>query len=88
MNKEFMLGSAVLVSPIVDPNKLNIFEYFPRARWFNFYNGKEVVETNRIHEVDVSVDNIPIHIRGGSVVLTKVYTESEPTDDAMETAVK
>ena len=66
-----MWGSSLLISPVLDYNKRTVYAYFPQARWFDFYNGKEIPETGRIHELDAPLDHLPLHIKGGSIILTQ-----------------
>jgi alpha-glucosidase (family GH31 glycosyl hydrolase) len=66
-----MWGSHLLISPALDRNARTVFAYFPKARWFDFYTGKEVEGTGRIHELDVPLDYIPLHLRGGSIIVTQ-----------------
>ena len=46
-DRQFMWGSSMLISPVLEENKRSVFAYFPKARWFDFYSGKEVLETGR-----------------------------------------
>ncbi len=66
-----MWGSALLISPVLDRNKRTVYAYFPKARWFDYYTGKEISETGRTHELDAPYDHIPLHIRGGSIIVTQ-----------------
>lgn len=66
-----MWGSSILVSPVLERNKRSVYAYFPKDRWYDYYTGKEVEETGRAHELLVPLDHIPIHIRGGSIIVTQ-----------------
>jgi alpha-glucosidase (family GH31 glycosyl hydrolase) len=66
-----MWGSHLLISPALERNARTIFAYFPVSRWFDFYTGKEVEGTGRIHELDVPLDHIPLHVRGESIIVTQ-----------------
>jgi alpha-glucosidase (family GH31 glycosyl hydrolase) len=66
-----MWGSYLLISPVLDRNHRKVFAYFPKARWFDFYNGKEIVETGRTHEIDAPLDHLPLHVRGGAIIVTQ-----------------
>lgn len=71
IDRQFMWGSELLISPVVDLNKRTVYAYFPKARWFDYYTGKEIEETGRMHELDVPLDYIPLHIKGGSILVTQ-----------------
>ena len=67
-----MWGSELLISPVLDYNKRSVYAYFPKeARWFDYHTGKEVEETGRVHELDAPLDHLPLHIRGGSLIVTQ-----------------
>lgn len=66
-----MWGSSLLISPVLDENTRTVYAYFPKTRWFDFYTGKEVIGTGRAHELDAPLDFIPLHVRGGSIIVTQ-----------------
>jgi alpha-glucosidase (family GH31 glycosyl hydrolase) len=68
-----MWGSSLLISPVLDKNKRTVYAYFPRSRWFDFYTGKEIKETGRIHELDAPLEFLPLHIKGGSIIVTQEH---------------
>jgi alpha-glucosidase (family GH31 glycosyl hydrolase) len=46
-DRQFMWGSSLLISPVLEENKRSVFAYFPKARWFDYYSGAEIMETQR-----------------------------------------
>lgn len=80
IDRQFMWGSSLLISPVLDPNTRSVFAYFPKeARWFDYYTGVEI-ESGRAHEIDAPLDFIPLHVRGGSIIVTQ--------DSAMNTDLR
>lgn len=72
IDRQFMWGSSLLISPVLEPNTRSVYAYFPKsARWFDFYNGEEIEESGRAYELDAPLDHIPVHIRGGSIIVTQ-----------------
>lgn len=71
IDRQFMWGSSFLISPVIEKNKRTVYAYFPKARWFDFYTGVEVAQTGRMHELDAPLDHLPLHIRGGSIIVTQ-----------------
>lgn len=66
-----MWGSFLLISPVLEENMRSVYAYFPKgARWFDYFTGKEF-EAGRVHEVDAPLDHIPLHVRGGSIIVTQ-----------------
>ena len=75
-----MWGSSLLISPVLEKNKRTVYAYFPNAKWFDFYTGQEIEESGRIHEIDAPLDRLPLHIRGGSILVLQ--------DSAMNTDLR
>lgn len=71
IDRQFLWGSSLLISPVLDINKRTVVAYFPNSRWFDFYNGKEIEETIRAHELDAPLDHLLLHVRGGSILVTQ-----------------
>jgi hypothetical protein len=75
-----MIGSALLFSPCMVEGQTSVSAYFPQARWYDFWTGKESKGYAKTYQtLDVPLDYIPIHIRGGSILPTQVpsLTSSE-----------
>jgi len=73
IDNQFMLGSSLLVTPVLHPGATRVRGYFPAAVWYDFYTQKRL-ETNEdsdkgaFVELDAPLTHIPVHIRGGSVI--------------------
>jgi len=68
INLQFMLSSALLISPVVHESETFVNGYFPKNnRWFDFYTGDEV-ESGRYHKLDTPMEKINIHLKGGSII--------------------
>ncbi len=80
IDRQFMWGSWLLISPVLDANKRSVYAYFPKTRWFDFYSGKEITQTGRVHELDAPLDHIPLHVRGGAMILTQEHGKN--TDES------
>ncbi len=72
-DRQFMWGSSLLISPVLDKNKRTVYAYFPKSRWFDYYTGEEVTETGRVHEINAPLDHLPLHIKGGSLITTQEH---------------
>lgn len=78
IDHQFILGPSLMISSGFEQNK--VYSYFPKTRWFDYYSGKEVVETGRVHEIDTSLGYKPLFVKGGSIISTKetsVYVNIE-----------
>lgn len=68
MESQFMLGSNLMVSPIVEPNARKKLTYFPDEVFYDFYTGIEANPEGEISkDVNAPLDMIPIFARGGFI---------------------
>lgn len=68
IDRQFLWGSILLISPVLDEGKTSVEVYFPEARWYDYYTGKEVSRRKEYVSVDAPLDHIPLHIRGGYIL--------------------
>ncbi|XP_077510952.1 lysosomal alpha-glucosidase-like isoform X1 [Amblyomma americanum] len=81
---QFMLGGAVLVSPRVEEEGPGVNGYLPAGHWCDFYKGEA---TNLAQGANATLEgtNIPIHVRGGSIVpLLHITGNENPEPEALE----
>ncbi len=64
---QFLLGPALLVSPVTEPAATSRHLYLPMADWYDFWTGASV-KGGRAIDAPVSLERIPIHVRAGSIV--------------------
>ncbi|VDB97661.1 unnamed protein product [Peniophora sp. CBMAI 1063] len=68
LDMQYMLGPSLLVAPVFVPQGEESEYYLPAGRWTNFFDRSRVVEGPRwIREV-VSLDDIPVWAREGTVL--------------------
>ncbi|GAB6030870.1 hypothetical protein CHUAL_007705 [Chamberlinius hualienensis] len=70
---QFLWGSGLLISPVVYEGDTSVVAYFPAAKWYDYYTGNNVngVEATSI-TLDAPLDgNIPLHVRGGTIIPTQ-----------------
>lgn len=81
---QFFYGDSILVSPVVEEGSTSVTYYLPEELWYDF-NTLGVVEGTgqNVTLDDVSVTEIPLHIRGGSVL--PLRTESTMTTEELRT---
>ncbi|XP_063430632.1 sucrase-isomaltase, intestinal-like [Mytilus trossulus] len=84
VDRQFLLGSAFLVTPVLEKGKSSVEGYFPKQRWFNYYDGTELAVTGQRIIVDAPLPIIPLHLRGGYILPTQqpanttVYSRQRP----------
>ena len=73
-DRQFLIGSAVLITPVLEERASQVSGYFPAGKWYDWYTQK-LVSSAPVSEkqgkwltLDAPRDYIPVHIRGGHVV--------------------
>jgi alpha-glucosidase (family GH31 glycosyl hydrolase) len=70
IDKQFLVGQAILVSPVVEPNKINVDAYLPlKSSWYNYYNGAP--SSKGFVKLDAPLNHVNVHIRGGFIIPTQ-----------------
>ncbi|XP_070186369.1 lysosomal alpha-glucosidase-like isoform X3 [Littorina saxatilis] len=69
IDKQFMWGDAILVSPVLEEGAVKVDAYFPKAVWYDL-NKATKLETagEETLVLDAPIDTINVHIRGGSII--------------------
>mmetsp|Transcript_93977 Transcript_93977/g.289815 ORF Transcript_93977/g.289815 Transcript_93977/m.289815 type:complete len:938 (+) Transcript_93977:42-2855(+) len=68
---QFMLGDAVLVTPVLEPSKEVVRGYFPKGRWYSLVDGQPSVDAStggRWVDLQTPLDRTNVHARGGKVL--------------------
>lgn len=66
---QFFYGDALLVSPVAGEGESSVQAYFPDL-FYDWFTGKEV--SGDVTIADVAITDIPIHVRGGSIIPLRV----------------
>ncbi len=67
-DRQFLVGSALLVSPVLDKGHTRVNAYFPPAIWYDYYTGNLMPYSGQEAWLDAPIDHINVHIRGGYIV--------------------
>jgi len=67
IDRQFMIGDAILISPVLDQGATSVNAYFPNANWYSFWDNTPLGKTGTV-TVQAALEDIPVHIRGGSIV--------------------
>ncbi|XP_014441943.1 probable maltase-glucoamylase 2 [Tupaia chinensis] len=68
IDRQFMLGPAILISPVLESNILEISAYFPRARWYDYSTASGSDSTGEWKFLEAPLDHINLHVRGGFIL--------------------
>lgn len=92
LERQFLIGDSVLVTPVLEEGARSVWGYFPRAdskgdkqNWYDLRSLEPLVGSdNGWYELDAPLTHIPLHVRGGSVLtlqqpaLTTVAQRKKP----------
>jgi alpha-glucosidase (family GH31 glycosyl hydrolase) len=75
IDTQFMLGDALLVSPVLSLKEDNINAYFPNANWNEFPSGRNLKDFNTTQDAGGNYFNLTgkftslnVHLRGGAIL--------------------
>ncbi|XP_033117884.1 maltase-glucoamylase, intestinal-like [Anneissia japonica] len=69
IDKQFMWGGGLLITPVLTKGSVEVEGYFPDARWYDYYTGNELeVVGGMMRTLDAPIDVIPVHVRGGYIL--------------------
>ncbi|KAF0688809.1 Aste57867_19631 [Aphanomyces stellatus] len=80
LDRQYLVGPALLVSPVLDDGARNVMAYFPpKTTWFSLWTGhslqrRPLAESTRVL-LDAPLDTIHVHILGGSIVPLQAKAE-------------
>lgn len=65
----FLLGSALLVAPVLEPGAPSRSLRLPAGEWYDFWTGEHInVESSHQIDLPISLDRIPVLARAGSLL--------------------
>jgi len=71
IDRQFMWGSGVLVTPVLDEGAVSVTGYFPDNRHYSYYDGLELLARGGNSTLPAPMSFIPVHISGGSIIPTQ-----------------
>lgn len=82
---EYMFGPALLVCPITEPKSTSTNIYLPKTEggWYNFHT-LEHTDGGKDINVPVSIENIPVFVKAGSIIPQGKAIQSTDYYDASE----
>lgn len=85
VNDQFLLGTDVLVAPVVRPGQTKRMVYLPAGAWVDYWTD-ERLEGGRHVIVDAPLDTLPLFVREGAIVplaSERMSTETEAEELAL-----
>ncbi|KAI3641242.1 hypothetical protein MIR68_000714 [Amoeboaphelidium protococcarum] len=84
-DRQFLVGSAIMVTPVLEQGKDHVYGYFPAGRWYDWYSKRKVVDLpagqkeGQWLKLNAPIDHVNVHIRGGHIIPLQIpgYTTHE-----------
>lgn len=67
MDDQFMIGTDLLVAPVIKPDVTARLVYLPRGTWYDYWTGKRYAG-GTAYRVEAPLETVPMFVRGGSVI--------------------
>ena len=80
IDTQFFYGNSILVSPVTEENTTSVTFYLPADQFYDFFTHEAITgEGKDITRGNVAYDQIPVHIRGGSIIPLRVNSANTTT---------
>ncbi|KAL3221744.1 hypothetical protein MRX96_029227 [Rhipicephalus microplus] len=82
IDKQFMWGEALLMTPVLEPGVVSVEGYFPAGKWYDYHTGREFSSYKNGQWLPVYSPlfdpNRPcnLHVRGGTVIPTQGHANT------------
>ncbi|KAL8187965.1 UNVERIFIED_CONTAM: putative maltase-glucoamylase 2 [Gekko kuhli] len=68
VDKQFLWGPALLISPVLQQGQTELDAYFPDARWYDYYTDTDIGQRKLFKLLQAPMDHINLHLRGGYII--------------------
>jgi alpha-glucosidase len=67
LDDQFMVGSDLLVAPVVKPDVTRRLVYLPKGSWYDYWTNKRY-EGETMISVDAPLETVPMFVRAGAII--------------------
>ncbi|EGC30327.1 hypothetical protein DICPUDRAFT_157944 [Dictyostelium purpureum] len=71
IDKQFLVGTSLLVSPVLEQGAVTVNAYFPDDIWYEYGANGSLVESTGFVTLDAPFEKINVHLRGGNIIPTQ-----------------
>ncbi|XDV11576.1 hypothetical protein PO909_000477, partial [Leuciscus waleckii] len=68
IDRQFLWGPALLITPALDPGVTVVRGYVPNARWYDYHTGEVVGVRGQFVDMETPLWKINLHVRGGHIL--------------------
>ncbi|XP_052008312.1 sucrase-isomaltase, intestinal-like [Xyrauchen texanus] len=68
IDRQFLWGPALLITPALEKGVTVVKGYVPDARWYDYYTGQNVGVRRQLVDMNTPLDKINLHVRGGYIL--------------------
>eukprot|EP01137_Pigoraptor_chileana_P037623 Opistho-2@34981 len=71
IDQQFLVGSALLVTPVLTQGATSVTGAFPTGVWYDYYTGAAIVNNSTASKsvsLPAAIDHLPLHVRGGFIL--------------------
>ncbi|XP_051569666.1 lysosomal alpha-glucosidase isoform X1 [Myxocyprinus asiaticus] len=72
IDKQFLWGSSILISPVLEQGAVEVIAYLPPGTWYNLHNGQAYHSNGQYILFPAPLDIINVHVREGSIIPQQV----------------
>ena len=66
IDDEFMIGTDLLVAPVMKPDVASRRVYLPRGEWVDYWTNKRI-KGGALIQADAPIDVVPMYVRAGAI---------------------
>ncbi|XP_051801835.1 LOW QUALITY PROTEIN: sucrase-isomaltase, intestinal-like [Acanthochromis polyacanthus] len=71
VDRQFLWGKYLLITPVLDPGKEDVWAYIPDAKWYDYDTMVPLTERKKHVNMHVPAEKLGLHIRGGAILPTQ-----------------
>ncbi|KAL7979401.1 hypothetical protein Chor_015425 [Crotalus horridus] len=71
LDKQFLWGRVLLVTPVLEPGADSVIGYFPKGVWYDYYTGSSVNSSGESLKMAAPLNHINVHLREGTILPTQ-----------------
>eukprot|EP00850_Spirogloea_muscicola_P000513 SM000002S05593 [mRNA] locus=s2:1149104:1151597:+ [translate_table: standard] len=68
IDKQFLLGSGLLVTPVLTKGTVTVEGYFPNVTWYSLVERSHICSTGEHVQLEAPLDTIHVHVAAGSII--------------------